>query len=264
MSTFKSLSKEDLQILLEMTAVADANWEVIIASQDTSLLSFIVQLFADDSAVKVRNIENGCDFMVACAREIPDLVILDTTILSCSAVDMLQCFRRNQCLKDVRVLCYATPDQSEILFQSGADDVITNESFDKVYLSRKMNSLLYRSSLHKKRRLKPEQERRWPRISLNVKTRIEVFDPSGPLRFDNGEARIENISCGGAYLSNIVLKHGSLPEESVLFRLRVNEKPLEDWKADSLVVRHEKDAAGVKYVSIAKEEKNKIIDLFES
>jgi hypothetical protein len=257
------LKPEDVQILLELSASADSNWEIVVASPEEALLSTIKDIFVDDYLVKVKGVQNGCDFLVMCAREMPDLVILDEALSDIPLGEIVKCIRRTPSLKDIKVLCNLNTIAPSEMEPYGVDDLITPDKCEKIHLSRKVNSLLYTSTLHHNRRQKPNHERRWPRIDLNIKTRIEVIDSISSIRYDNGEAIIENISREGAYITQIQLKKGVIPEGTFQIRLRVNQHPLPDWKAESVVMRVGENAVGVKFENISKEDTEKIMDIFE-
>jgi len=262
-SARRILKPDEVQILLTLSTSTDSNWEVIVASPDEQLFSLIKDIFVDDPLVKVASVQNGCDFLVTCAREIPDLVIIDEALPDIPFGEIVRCIKRNTFLKNIKVFCNLnTIAPSEIDF-SGADDFISPDNYEKIYISRKVNSLLYRSTTHRDMRTKPQRERRWPRINLNINVRIEVFDTFGPVRYDHGEAQLENISRDGAYITKIQLNKGRIPEGTFCIRLRANKPPLKDWQADAVVIRVENRTAGLNFQNISKEDKKKVMEMYD-
>ncbi|MCK5347318.1 MAG: hypothetical protein KAR20_28105, partial [Candidatus Heimdallarchaeota archaeon] len=71
---------------------------------------------------------------------------------------------------------------------------------------------------------------------------------------------------GGAYLSQINLKKGSIPSDSFSFMLGIDQPRLKNWEAECKMVRLKINGAltaGIKFVNLSKENKNKIASLNE-
>ena len=257
------LNPEELDVLLDFSVSSDTNWAIIVGSQNTELVTLVKDIFKDDPQVKIEGFNHGCDLLVAVAREFPDLVVIDHNIPGILYTDIVQCVRRFSDLNDIKMFCVIDP-ATPVDQRCRKDDFISIDSLDKIYISRKLNSHLYLSSTHKNRRFQPQKERRWPRISLNINARIEILDPVNNSRYDYGDAQIVNLSRDGACISKIKLKNGRIPDGTFHVRLRVNQPPLDDWKADSLVIRMDNGySAGLKFVDISNQNKSKIMDIFE-
>lgn len=258
------LNSQEIDVLLNFSVSADTNWEVIVGSPTDELVTLVKDIFKDDTQVKINGCNDGCDLLVSVARELPDLVVIDERIPGINYIDIINCIRRSEDLKDIKIFCNMCSDTPVIDKGCQIDDFISIDCIDKIYISRKLNSCLYLSSTHKNNRFKPQKERRWPRISLNIDARIEILDPIHNARYDYGDAQITNLSRDGACISKIKLKKGRIPEGDFHVRLRVNQPPLEDWKADSLVIRMDNgSSAGLKFVDISKQDKIKIMNFFD-
>ena len=146
----------------------------------------------------------------------------------------------------------------------GANDYFNKYVLDKVYLLRKIHTLLYTNEPGIKG-YGPYRERRWPRTKLNIAAKIEIFNVSDPSQFDEGEAIVENISRSGAYISRIKLDKGIVPDESFTVRVKIDQPPLENWKAESAFMRLKcNESAGVKFINISTQNQLKIAGLFEN
>jgi hypothetical protein len=254
----------EIDMLLNLSLSADTNWEIIIGTLNEKMIFLIRDLFMDDPQVKIKSYTNGCDLLVGVVKELPDLVIIDEKLPGIPFKELVGCIKRTEFLNDVKIFCNLSSTSSVIERGCEVDDFITLENLDKIYISRKLNSLLYKSTTHHDKRIEPKSERKWPRINLNIGARIEVLDPFDAVRYDYGNAKIENISREGAYITQIRLKNGFFPSGVFHVRLQVNQTPLKDWKADSLVIRaNENDSVGLKFVNISRENKDKIMDYFE-
>jgi len=90
---------------------------------------------------------------------------------------------------------------------------------------------------------------------------LEVYRVNAPHLNEQGNARVRNISIGGAYLSRISLDKGDIPSEAFRFLLRIDQSPLNDWQAECKVARLQADGditAGVQFVNISQQNKDKI------
>jgi hypothetical protein len=257
------LSEREIDMLLNLSLSADTNWGILIGSSSEELIDLVRNLFIDDPQVSIKSFGNTCDLLVALVRDVPDLVIIDDNLPVSSVKEVVRCIKRTEFLKDIKIFYNLT---SSFASENGldVDAYITQENLDRIYISRKLNSLLYTSTAHRDKRVVTKLERKWPRINLELDARIEVIDIVNSTRLDSGTAVIKNLSISGACISQIQLKKGCLPAGVFSVRLQVNRPPLKDWRADTQVARaNGNDCAGLKFVSISKENKNKIMEFFE-
>ena len=73
---------------------------------------------------------------------------------------------------------------------------------------------------------------------------------------------VNNISLGGAGLSNMQVESNSIPAESFRLLLRVDAPSLPDWQAHCQVVRlrvNGEITAGVQFVQMTQDCRNKIL-----
>jgi hypothetical protein len=254
----------EIDMLLNLSLSSDTNWGILIASSSEGLTTLVNDLFSDDPQVLVKSCDNMCDLLVGLARDIPDLLIIDDNLPDSSVQDVVRCIKRTDFLKNIKIFYNLTSSSSTLEKDLDVDEYITQENLDKIYISRKLNSLLYKSTTHHDKRIVNKLERMWPRTSLEVNARMEVFSTPNSIRLDYGTALIKNLSRSGAGITQIRLKKGCIPAGVFYIRLQVNQPPLADWTADSEVIRaNGDDCAGLKFVNISKENKNKIMDFFD-
>jgi hypothetical protein len=212
----------------------------------------------------VSRFRNGCDLLVSVARDIPDLVILDEDIEGVSREAIIQCLSGREELRDICLFRTISSGSSGTGPESTPDRCISLNWRDRNNTARALNSCLYRSTVHRDRRLPPRKERRWPRISLDVTARIEIMDPVFDVRYDSGVAQIVDLSREGAGIARIRLKKRHIPDGAFCIRLRANHPPLENWKADSMVTRMDNSiSAGLKFLDISRQDIGKIMELFD-
>jgi CheY-like chemotaxis protein len=258
------LSPDEIEFLLNFTISAESLWDVLISTRDEKFFTEVRNLFLEDDRVVIRMVENGCDALISCVRNTPDLLILDAGLSDISLPDIVGSLRRDQKLKSIPILCRVKDYPPTGVLDWGADDYIrSEEDVDKIYLARKMHSLLYSSTLYDESCQTEPHERRWPRTKLNITTQITVSQPANPERTERGEAVIENISLGGAYLSGIRMESGVLPRGAFTVTLHINQPILRNWYADSIIVHQVPEGnVGVKFVNISKDDRLKVAELF--
>jgi hypothetical protein len=255
---------KEIDMLLGLSKSADTNWEIVIGSSNEALIALVRNLFIDDPQVSIKSFSIISDFLVALARDIPDLVILDDHLPVSSIKEVVNCIKRTEFLKDIKIFYNLTSSGSPMENGLEVDEYFSQDNLDKIYISRKLNSLLYKSAIHHDKRVVNKQERKWPRYNLEENARIEIVDNNNSTRWDYGTAQIKDISCGGAGISHIRLKKGRLPAGDFSIRLQINKPSLENWTADSRVIRaNGENTAGLTFVNISKENKYKILDFFE-
>jgi hypothetical protein len=255
---------KEIDVLLNLSFASDTTWVIIIGSLNDKIIAMVNDLFKDDPQVKVKGYNNGCDLLVAVAKDLPDLIIIDENLPGIPIREIVGCIRRTEFLKDVKILYNLESHNSIVEQDIEIDDFLDLKELDKINIVQKLSSLVYKSTTHQDTRKKPKLERKWPRINVNIGARIEVLNHQNVFSYDYGSAKIENISREGAYISQIQLKNGSFPSGVFYVRLITDQSPLKDWKADSIVVSaDENDSAHLKFVDISKADKKKITDIFE-
>lgn len=264
MENDKFMSPEEVELLLNFTLSTETTWEILVGTFDTELISKIRSIFSDDDQVTVNSVPSGCDVLVQCALRNPDVLIIDQGLQDVSCVDVIGCLKRNDSLRNIQILCSLKEDIDAEFPDWGANDYFKKYDLEKIYLSRKVNSLLYSAKPLKKNETKELKERRWPRTKLKVVAKVEMISMTDSSQFAHGEAVLEDISRSGAMLTNINLENGTIPEETFKIKLNVDQPLLKDWKADGLIVRCKAtDSAGVKFVAISKDDQLKIAQLFD-
>lgn len=258
------LSPDEVDLLLNFTISSESFWDVLISTRDEEFRAEVRNLFHDDPRVRIRNVDNGCDTIISCARGIPNLLVIDDGISDISPVDIIRCLRCDQALAPIIILSRIQGHRNDGLPDWGADDYICgDDDVDKIYLSRKMHTLLFASHGQSQSDQSESHERRWPRTKMNITAHLTVSRSDDPIRMEQGEATVENISLGGAYLSDIRLESGVFPCGTFKLTLHVDQPDLRNWYADSLVVHQEPEgAAGVRFVNISRDDRLKIAELF--
>ena len=267
MAKSEDRSSEKAELLLDLSLSAESNWEILITTGDKYFLSTIKNLLSGDEQIKIENVKFGCDALIACAKKIPDLLIIDEELPDIPSEMVITCLKRSDELKKIKILYCLKSSKTNAISDLGADDYINKVDIEKSCFLKKVNSLLYTSSLHSYH--PPTEhglyhERKWPRTTLSISAKVEMVMVSDPNQVDHGEAILENISRGGAFLSRIKLPKGLIPYETYYVRLKVDQPPLKDWKADSIIVRfNPRGPTGVEFLNISPKDQMQIAKLFK-
>jgi hypothetical protein len=146
----------------------------------------------------------------------------------------------------------------------GADEALSRAPLSREALEMSVYKLLKLPLERPAETVNYEHARRWPRVRVSFPARLSVYRLAAPRHRDRGEALIENISRGGAFLSRIRIEAGVIPAEPFRFLLEVDEPPLVDWRAHCQVVRLQSIAsltAAVQFVKITRENVAKIAEI---
>lgn len=259
------LDPKEVELLLSLSVSSETLWRILIATRDDDFYRAVQNLFSGDENVQIMRVASGCDALIYSARCTPDLLVTDAELPDLSCRVMAECMRRDTELNRLKILCRLNGHIPSDFDEWGVDDYITGENdLDKVYLSRKLHSLLYAADLGSGEHAAGSHERRWPRTRLNITARVGLFGPDGAQPLGEGQAVVENISVGGAYLSDIRIEDGTVPPEVSLVQLSIDQPFLRDWNAESVMVRFRPNgSAGIRFVNMSKDDRLKIMNLFE-
>ncbi|MHB9029706.1 MAG: hypothetical protein ACYC9O_13145 [Candidatus Latescibacterota bacterium] len=263
MENDRLLSNEEVELLLNLSISAEKAWDVLTGTSDDLFLERVADLFSDDIRVRIQRTCTGCETLIACARTMPDLLILDANLPDISSEVLIHCIREDNSFSGVRILC-RLPESHRDIPDWGADDYLTGrEDLDKIYLARKVYSHIYPGEYPEKRDRKGARERQWPRTRLNIRARLEVLKPGAAASSVSGDGLIENISLNGAYITGISLPGVDIREDAVSVVLKIDNPVLHNWSADSVVVRLAPEGgAGVHFTNVALEDRAKLLTLF--
>ena len=266
----RNISRYSLVAFMKQYNISQANIfiekkRILLATSDEALLSLVHKTFADDERIKIEEVTFGCDALILSSKKSPDLLLIDEELPDISGAKVVKSLKRIEELKNIKILYFSKPYETDNCLKLGVDKCITKDTLDKSDLTRGINSLLNipESSLTTYP-LPDHEKRRWPRITINIPANVKIYQMNKPSLYKPGNSIVENISLGGAYLSQIQLAKGIIPSDTFRLLLEVNQPPMENWKAESKVLRLQFDGnmrAGVQFVNISKENENKILEM---
>ena len=266
----RHISRYSLEVFMKKHNISHAKLiiekrRIILITSDEVLLSLIHKTFANYKRIKIEKVTFGCDALILCSKEPPDLLIIDEELPDISGAEVVKSLKRMEELKNIKILYFFKSDKISDILEWGVDEYISKDTIDKVVLAKKVNSLLKISETRPTTYPVPEHERRsWPRIEVDIPAKIKAYYGNNPPLQELGEATIKNISLGGAYLSRIQLINKIIPSNTFRFLLEVNHPPMENWEAESKVLRLQFNGdmtAGIQFVNISRQNEKKILDM---
>ncbi len=248
------LSDDEIELLADSAAATANRWEILIGSADKSLHSTVKDLFSEDERVYIDIADNGCDFLVSCAMDVPHLVIVDDELPDIRSIEVIKCLRRREEFTGIKVLYAVKFDEESKYFEEYVDDYFIKKDIDTSYLSRKISTQLFASD-HM-----PPPKRRWSRHDVDIMVKLEVRSSSQKDRCIYGKAKLTNISRMGAFLTDISLDDKIDSNETYQVIMKVDQPPLKDWSVESVFVNYrENNTSGLRFVKLTKKNHIKLL-----
>lgn len=254
------ISRESLiaflkQYNLPFDALVLEKKKILLGTVDDNLFSLVQRILSEDDRVEVERAIFGGDALIRCSKILPDLLIIDEELSDIPSAEVIRSLRRMGELQNLKIFCFTKSGAAEKCMEWGANGALDQQKLNQKDLTK----ALY-SSLGLQEKLAEEDqafkhERRWPRLPMHLPLKIGVYSLRTPYRRQSGVAVMENISLGGAYLSEIQLENGVIPCEPFRLLLSSDQEPLKDWRAHSKVVRLQSNgglSAGVQFTRVPK------------
>jgi CheY-like chemotaxis protein len=264
----RSISRESLEAFmtrygLSLEKLRDSSRNLFLVTADVSLQGAFQQVFAKDEGIELKQVAYGSDTIFWCSKQAPDLLILDGRIADMPCAEVVKSLRRMKELQDLKIICYAKQHAAEDCSeqQCGIDGSLSDNVFDEAYLKGKVHTFLYPSKPITPAAMPGLDRRQWPRIRVSFPLDIEVYCTNSPDSRELGTAVLEDVSCGGAHLSQIRTRNGFIPCDPFRFLVRAHQPLLRNWQADCRVVRLQSNGsvrAGLEFHQISRPNLKKI------
>jgi hypothetical protein len=256
----RMISRESIAAFMKQYNLSPESLEtekkkVLLGTPDEHLLALVQRVLTEDDRIDVERVEYGGDVLVQCAKGPPALVIIDEEISDIPCAEVIRSLRRGDEPQALKIVCLARSRNVRRCTEWGADEGIAKEGIEGEDFRQKLYGWLALEEAHEERVQSFEHQRRWPRAGLRVPAKVGVYRLRTPHRRDLGEATVENISCGGAYLSGIQLESGAIPCEPFRMFLEVDQEPLKSFRTHCKVVRLQSNGfvgAGVQFTRLSR------------
>ncbi len=229
--------------------------KVLLGTPDEQLLALVQKVFMEDDRIDLERVVYGGDVLVQSSKDRPALLIVDEEISDIPCAEVIRSLRRREEPQAFKIVCMAKSRNVRRCAEWGADEGIAKEGIVREDFRQKLYGWLGLEEAHEERAQSFEHLRRWPRVAVHVPAKVGVYRMKSPHRRDLGEATIENISCGGAFLSGIQLESGVIPCEPFRMFLEVDQEPLKNFRTHCKIVRLQSNgsvAAGVQFTRLSK------------
>jgi DNA-binding NarL/FixJ family response regulator len=237
---------------------------ILLCSPDDSYRKILFQHFTNDDRVKILTRSSGYEALVLCLTNSTNLFIIDEkteNFSSRAALEALKLAKNNS----MKILFLTDSNSEEFAGITKKHNSLIKDHLEPDVFIKQVEIALGIAVPDKPSDSKFDHARIWPRASFSASTDLQVHKLSNQELSDSGNAVVENISFGGAYLSNINLEKGFLPGEAFRFLLKIDHPPLNKWEATCKVARlqvNDSLTAGVKFENISQENKDKITSIF--
>ena len=255
MISLESLITFMKQYNLPVDRLAYQKTRVLVGTSDDHFFSQVQRVFSEDGRVELERVVFGGDVLISCSKARPDLLILDEELSDIPSMEVIRSLRRMGDQQDWKILCSAKSRNSRRCLDWGADEVLEKENLAAEDLAKTLFHSLNLLQEPPEEAPNYKHQRRWPRMALHLPLKIGIYSVRTPYRRDTGQARMENISLGGAFLSDIALEGGKIPCEPFRILLESDQEPLKDWKAHGKVVRLQSNGtvtAGIQFTRVPK------------
>ena len=243
----------------------DSQKRILLGSNNKNLQSIINQTFDNDEQFKVELVSSGYDALIKCSQLHPDVFLLDNNLPNIDCVKAIETIKSNQDIADINVICIAESADYCKSKSCDVDDYIARENLEGKNIKNKITKLLGIPAAVIQENTAFDHQRMWPRIPLGLPANIEVFLADSPDYKEEGETIINNISLGGAYLSNINMNKNKIPFGSLRMLLNITNPPFDDLQEECKVVRLQANGslnAGVQFVDLKQKTKNEILKMY--
>jgi CheY-like chemotaxis protein len=238
---------------------------ILVGTSDDHLFSQFQRTLSEDGRVELERADFGGDVLISCSKTLPDLLILDEELADIPCMEIIRSLRRMTTDQPgLKILCSARSRNSRRCLEWGADEALPKETPEGEEWGKTIYTFLNIPQELPEEETNFKHQRRWPRMNLHLPLKIGIYSVRTPYRRDTGQATMENISLGGAFLSDIALEGGKIPCEPFRVLLESDQEPLKDWKAHGKVVRLQSNGtvtAGIQFTRVPKASMKMIEDL---
>lgn len=238
---------------------------VVLATQLPELQDMMTRISDVNERLKVEVTTQGTDALIACSKNTPDLLIISDDLADVDASRVVKSLRRRGGPKNMKMLCCLTTSSAEDATSWGSDASLKwHEDVEQG----DMNSLICRmlgiGKTDAQSRRPNSYKRRWTRHPVRLPSEVGIYPLSSPEDVNWGTALVQNVSHGGAYLTDMHLSANTFPAEPFRLRLKVDKSPLQKWEAHCQVLRLSSNgslSAGVQFDEISARDKAQIAAL---
>jgi len=239
---------------------------LVLATSNTILTERIRKIAGDTRHLSLMTTSFGADALMACVRTDPDMLMLgggDLCDISC--VSLLDALKRQAGQKHPRILCFC--DRQDRCSFRGSEFMPDWAALSDQDILSRIEHLLgvtAHGASDGGGSVEHRSRRRWKRRPVSIPARIGVYLNRAPRQRFWGNAVVENISRGGAFLNRISMDNGMLPSEPFRLIVQSDCPPLANWQANCQVLRlssSDSVSAGVRFQKLSEHSRGQLLAL---
>jgi CheY-like chemotaxis protein len=234
---------------------------VLVCTGDGRLSSLVAELSRLDDRIQVERAGYGADALVLTSKLRPSLLLIEDALPDIPCAEIVKSLRRTGEQQRMVIICLTRLETRAQCLESGANECLELNSIPEADLAAKLVQHLDLPEKPSPEANAFQHERHSPRILVNLPAAVELYTVKSPSKRIHGQAVVENVGMGGAFLSSIRLENAFIPAEPFEILVKVNQAPLTDWQACTRVIRlhtNESLGAAVAFVKISKKNLKKI------
>ena len=243
----------------------DSQKSILLGSNNKNIQSIFHQTFENDTQFKTEIVSSGYEALVKCTQLHPDVFLLDNDLPNLDCKKAIETIKSNHDIADVNIICISDSTDYCKIKSCAIDDIVPRKDFESIIIKNRITKLLGVPMVVIPENTTFDHKRMWPRIHLGLPANFELFLADSPDHKEEGNTVVNDISLGGAYLSNINLNENKIPFGSLRMLLHINNPPFDDLNEECKVVRLHSNGslnAGVEFIDIKQKTKNEILKIY--
>lgn len=250
---------------LPLDAAIIGKKRVLVGSSDERFISFVQKSLASDQRLHLETVHFGSDVLLQQAKEKPDLLIIDDELPDIPGADVIKSLRRTEPAAASKILFGMKGQKIKQGVDLEADEAFSKDGPERIEFTQKVYRLLDIPEELPKETTTFQHIRRWPRLAVNLPVEVGVYSMRAPLKRESGKAVMENVSFGGAYLSQLQMDQSKLPGEPFRLLLQVKRSPLENMRVHCKVIRLQSNGSisvGLQFIKLSKASRGMIESVY--
>lgn len=212
--------------------------------------------------VSLEHSRTGAETLVICARNPPQLLILDSSLPDLPPVSIVTALRHKPDQGHVPIICLGLSDSDRATLPAGTAKLLPSptllapgelENMITDVLGLKVGPKVGVSHF--------EHRRQWPRKSVSFPARVAVYSARRPRRSAWGTGTLRDISRGGAFIDKLQLDSTDLLTRPFRMLVELRDPPWAGWKAYCRVVRLASNgelSAGLAFIRTPRHHQNQL------
>ena len=112
------------------------NKDILLASSDINLQNILKNTFLKDDRIRLSIVTSVYDALINCSKNPPDLFIIDEELPGISCKEAINSIKKNEELKDLKILCCLKKFEQNKVSEIGADNYIIKEMLENITIDR--------------------------------------------------------------------------------------------------------------------------------